>query len=78
MTRFTDLLRKLVRLSCTLLMLFGEVWRFLLLCLHPSAALAAENLFLLITAERSFASNWRCIRNATFNRNEPPIPPESP
>jgi putative transposase len=46
MTRFTDLLRKLVRLSCTLLMLFGEVWRFLLLCLHPSAALAAENLFL--------------------------------
>jgi putative transposase len=46
MTRFTDLLHKLVRLSCTLLMLFGEVWRFLLLCLRPSAALAAENLFL--------------------------------
>src|SRR5688500_1082517 len=44
MTRFADLLRKPVRLSCTLLMLFGELWRFLLLC--PSAALAAENLFL--------------------------------
>jgi transposase InsO family protein len=27
-------------------MLFGEVWRFLLLCLRPSTALAAENLFL--------------------------------
>jgi hypothetical protein len=27
-------------------MLFGEVWRFLLLCLRQRPALAAENLFL--------------------------------
>ncbi len=46
MTRFTDLLRNLVPLACTLLMLLGEAWRFLLLCLRPRSALAAENLFL--------------------------------
>jgi putative transposase len=46
MTRFTELLRNLVPLACTLLMLFGEAWRFLLLCLRPRSALAAENLFL--------------------------------
>jgi putative transposase len=46
MTRFTDLLRNLVPLACTLLMLLVETWRFLLLCLRPPSALAAENLFL--------------------------------
>jgi putative transposase len=46
MTRFTDLLRNLVPLACTLLMLLGEAWRFLFLCLRPRSALAAENLFL--------------------------------
>jgi putative transposase len=46
MKRFTDLLRNLVPLACTLLMLLGEAWRFLLLCLRPRSALAAENLFL--------------------------------
>jgi hypothetical protein len=46
MTRFTDLLRNLVPLACTLLRLLGEAWRFLLLCLRPRSALAAENLFL--------------------------------
>jgi putative transposase len=46
MTRFTDLLRNLVPLACTLLMLLGEAWRFLLLCMRPRSALAAENLFL--------------------------------
>jgi putative transposase len=46
MTRFTDLLRNLVPLACTLLMLLSEAWRFLLVCLRPRSALAAENLFL--------------------------------
>jgi putative transposase len=46
MTRFTDLLRNLVPLACTLLMLLSEAWRFLLVCLRPRSALVAENLFL--------------------------------
>src|SRR6266850_5226205 len=46
MTRFTDLLRNLVPLACTLLMLLSEAWRFLFLCLRPRSALAAEKLFL--------------------------------
>jgi putative transposase len=46
MTRYPSLLRNLVPLTCTLLMLLMDAWRFLLLCLRPSPALAAENLFL--------------------------------
>src|SRR6266850_6482530 len=40
------LLRHPVQLVCTLLALLGNTARFLLLCLRPPAALAAENLFL--------------------------------
>jgi hypothetical protein len=39
------LLHHLVQLVCTLLALLGNTARFLLLCLRPPAALAAENLF---------------------------------
>jgi putative transposase len=46
MRRFTRLLRLLIRLTCTLLILLADAGRFLLLCLRPSPALAAENLFL--------------------------------
>ncbi len=46
MTRYPSLLHNLVPLACTLLMLLMDAWRFLLLCLRPSPALAAENLFL--------------------------------
>jgi hypothetical protein len=46
MKRFTRLLRLLIRLACTLLILLVDAVRFLLLCLRPSPALAAENLFL--------------------------------
>ena len=40
------LLHHLVQLVCTRLALLGNTTRFLLLCLRPPAALAAENLFL--------------------------------
>lgn len=40
------LLHPLVQLVCMLLGLLGDTVRFLLLCLRPSAALVAENLFL--------------------------------
>jgi hypothetical protein len=46
MTRYPSLLRHVVSLACTLLMLLMDAWRFLRLCLRPSPALAAENLFL--------------------------------
>ena len=46
MTRYPSLLRNLVPLACTLLTLLMDAWRFLHLCLRPSPALAAENLFL--------------------------------
>ena len=46
MTRYPSLLRNLVPLAWTLLMLLRHTWRFLRLCLRPSAALVAENLFL--------------------------------
>jgi transposase InsO family protein len=46
MRRFTRLLRLLIRLACTLLILLIDAVHFLLLCLRPSPALAAENLFL--------------------------------
>ena len=46
MTRYPSLLRNLVPLACMLRMLLMDAWRFLLLCLRPSPALAAENLFL--------------------------------
>jgi putative transposase len=46
MRRFPRLLRLLIRLACTLLILLVDAVRFLLLCLRPSPALAAENLFL--------------------------------
>jgi putative transposase len=46
MTRYPSLLRNVVVLVRTLLMLLMDAWRFLRLCLRPSPALAAENLFL--------------------------------
>jgi putative transposase len=46
MTRFAHRLRTLMPLICRPLMLLCDGLRFLLLCLRPSPALAAENLFL--------------------------------
>jgi putative transposase len=46
MTRYPSLLRNVGPLACTLLMLLMDAWRFLRLCLRPSPALVAENLFL--------------------------------
>jgi hypothetical protein len=46
MRRCPRLLRLLIRLAYTLLILLVDAVRFLLLCLRPSPALAAENLFL--------------------------------
>jgi hypothetical protein len=46
MTRVTNYLCTLMRLIGMLLTLLGDGMRFLLLCLRPSPALAAENLFL--------------------------------
>ena len=46
MTRCTRLLHNLMRFACPLLTLVGDGGRFLLFCLRPSPALAAENLFL--------------------------------
>jgi putative transposase len=46
MMRSPHLFRHLVQFPCILLTLLGDVVRFLRLCLHPPAALAAENLFL--------------------------------
>jgi putative transposase len=46
MTRYLCLLCNIVPLARTLLMLLTDAWRFLRLCLRPSPALAAENLFL--------------------------------
>jgi putative transposase len=46
MTRFTHRLRTFIPLVYLLLSLLGDGLRFLCLCLRPSLALAAENLFL--------------------------------
>jgi transposase InsO family protein len=46
MTRLQRLIDSLIPLTCTLLTLVGDGWRYLLLCLRPCPALAAENLFL--------------------------------
>jgi tetratricopeptide (TPR) repeat protein len=46
MIRCPSLLRNLIPLARMLLMFLMDAWRFLLLCLRPSPALAAENLFL--------------------------------
>src|SRR5215831_17978201 len=46
MTRFMHRLRTLMPLVCLLLPLLCDGLRFLFLCLRPSPALAAENLFL--------------------------------
>jgi putative transposase len=46
MIRCPSLLRNLIPLACTLLMLLMDAWFFPLLCLRPSPARAAENLFL--------------------------------
>jgi putative transposase len=46
MTRVTHLRRNLLQLACTLPPLLADAVRYLLLCLRPSPALAAENLFL--------------------------------
>src|SRR5262245_900223 len=46
MTRCPRRLCNLMRFACLLLTLMRDTGRFLLLCLRPSPALAAENLFL--------------------------------
>jgi putative transposase len=46
MIRFTHQLRNFRPLVYMPLMLLGDAWRFLCLCLRPSPTLAAENLFL--------------------------------
>jgi putative transposase len=46
MTRLMRLIRHLGQSICTLLMLFGDGWRYLMLRLRSPATLAAENLFL--------------------------------
>ena len=46
MTRCTRLLRNFMSLVGMLLMLLLDALRFLLLCLRPTPAFAAENLFL--------------------------------
>ena len=46
MTRFAHRLRTLMPLICIPLTLLCDGMRFLLLCLRPGPALAAENLFL--------------------------------
>jgi hypothetical protein len=46
MTRWISMLHILLQLAGTLLTLFVDAGSFLRLCLHPSPALAAENLFL--------------------------------
>jgi transposase InsO family protein len=46
MTRYPQRLHYLMRFAGLLLTLLGDAGRFLLLCLRPSPALAAENLFL--------------------------------
>jgi putative transposase len=45
MTKLQPLIDSFMPLTCTLLTLVGDDWRYLLLCLRPSPALAAENLF---------------------------------
>jgi putative transposase len=46
MTRCTRWLRSFMSFTCMLFTFLGDTGRFLLLCLRPSSALAAENLFL--------------------------------
>jgi putative transposase len=46
MTRLMRLIRHLGQSICTLLMLFGDGWRYLMLRLRSPATLVAENLFL--------------------------------
>jgi putative transposase len=46
MTTSQRMLRNLTRLTCTWLTLLSDAARYLILCLHPCPALAAENLFL--------------------------------
>ena len=53
-------LRHVFQLASTLLTLIVNALRYLGLCLHPSSALAAENLFL--------RKHWRCIKSAMSSR----------
>ena len=46
MSSLRSFVRNLIQMASTLLALFIDVWRFLVLCLWLAAALAAENLFL--------------------------------
>ena len=46
MPRLSSLIHSVIPLACTLFTLLLDVLRFLGLCLRPSPALAAENLFL--------------------------------
>ena len=46
MTRYARWLRNLMSFACLLVTLVCDAVRFLLLCLRPSPALAAENLYL--------------------------------
>jgi putative transposase len=67
MTRCPQWLRNLMRGACLLLTLMLDAGQFLLLCLRPSPALAAENLFLRkqLTLYQERHSKPRCATNAT-------------
>jgi hypothetical protein len=67
MSRCTHLFCHLVQLRYTVLMLFVDAVRFLLLGLHPRPALAAENLFLRkqLTLYQERDVTARRVSNAT-------------
>jgi hypothetical protein len=65
MTRSTPLLRNLIPLAYTLLRLLGDALHFLSYACAQALHLPRRISFCV--------SNWPCIRNATFNRDEPPI-----
>lgn len=46
MSSLRSFVRNLIQMASTLLSLFIDVWRFLVLCLRPAPTLAAENFFL--------------------------------
>jgi hypothetical protein len=61
MTRFTHRLRTLMPLIYMLLTLLCDGLRFLYLCLRPSPALAAENLFLRSGLPMGYSSSWASV-----------------
>lgn len=69
------LIHNLLQLACTLLTFLVDASRFLLFCLRPSPALAAENLFLRKQLALVWLGRWfdwrqalRIVQPATFTR----------